>query len=225
MTTPANPPALDSGAVYRRRWWRRCALALRLCLGSAGWRWWQACRIVAEVARRAPCFAEGAILVVPGYRLDEDAIPPPYASRLQRALRLWRPEGLLLLSGTAATLGDQSEALAGYAFLRDAGLPATARVVLDPHARDTDENLRMAAHWLRSATAGEVVVISNRWHLARIAWLLRRHGLAWKVCAAERRWRPDGFARLALLREGLALLAYAGGEVARLQSRRLLELP
>lgn len=192
-----------------------------LCLVSGGWLWWRSVRLVLAVARRAPCYAEGQVLLVPGYRLHGDEVPYPYALRLRRAVRLWRPGRRLVLSGAAAGPGQPSEALAGYVGLRDLGLPAAAPVDLDEAARDTLGNLAAARE--RSRRGETAVVISNRWHLARCALLARQIGLDVKLCAAERRWRANAFAGLALCREAFAILCCCGAEAARIPPHRLLE--
>jgi len=208
--------------TYWRRRWQRQLRGLALILGSGGWLWWLAWRLAWRVARSAPTFARADVIVVPGYRLRDDEIPRPYELRLARALRLYRSGSLLLISGTAAGPASQSEALAGFTALRDLGLPADAPVLLETQARDSEENLRAAALML-GAPAGGVVVVSNRWHLARLAALLWRLGLNWKVCAAERRWRPGLFAHAALAREAFSLVCFLGLELTRLDVHRLLE--
>jgi uncharacterized SAM-binding protein YcdF (DUF218 family) len=192
-----------------------------LCLFSAGFLYLRAWRLVFEVARRAPCFADGSVLLVPGFRLQDDEVPAAYARRLRRACRLWRRDRRLLLSGVAAGPDQQSEALAGYAFLCDLGLPAHATVDLDVLARDTAENLAQAQRRVRQGE--RLVLISNRWHLARCAVLARQLGLPVKLCAAERRWQSDAYAWLALCREAFALLCFCGLAGARSAPRELLE--
>lgn len=221
MSSAANIASEPSADDFGRRWRPRLGRALGLIVASGGLYWWQCCQRVLDVARRAPTWAEGEVILVPGYRLRDDDIPAAYAVRLAAALRLWRPQRGLLLSGTAASRESQSEALAGFAHLCDLGLPPSAPVLLDSSARDTEENLRGASALLgRQST---VLVVSNRWHLCRCAMLIRRLNLPWKVCAAELRWRPDWFAWLALAREGLILLALDGAAAARLDTRTLLD--
>jgi uncharacterized SAM-binding protein YcdF (DUF218 family) len=192
-----------------------------LCLCSAGLLYLRAWQLVFEVARRAPCFADGSVLLVPGFRLQDDEVPPAYARRLRRACRLWRRDRRLLLSGVAAGPEQQSEALAGYAFLRDLGLPAHAAVDLDVLARDTAENLAEAQGRVRQGE--RLVLISNRWHLARCAVLARQLGLPVKLCAAERRWQSDLHAWLAVCREAFAMLCLCGVAGARTPPRELLD--
>ena len=197
------------------------ARGLALCLSSAGLLYLRAWRLAYAVARRAPCYADGEALLVPGFRLRGDEVPAAYAARLRRACRLWRSDRRLLLSGIAAAPEAQSEALAGYAFLRDLGLPASAPVELDVLARDTAENLSEARRRLREGES--LVIISNRWHLARCALLARQLGLPAKLCAAERRWQGHPYALLALCREAFALLCFCGSEAARITPRQLLD--
>lgn len=214
-------PAMHRSPGYFWRWFQRLLRALGWTLLSGGWLWWRACRVSWVVARIAPPHARGAVLLVPGYRLRDDEVTPAYARRLRRALELCRGGQRLLLSGYARRRDQPSEALAGFAYLCDLGLPADVAVQLDVCARDTEENLAEAARLLPPGRSA--VIISNRWHLARCAWLARRAGLAWPVCAAERRWRPDLFAWAALLRDGLSLLSYCGPQVLRIDPRKLLE--
>nr|WP_282452686.1 YdcF family protein [Lysobacter sp. CAU 1642] len=152
-----------------------------------------------------------------------DEVPKTYVRRLRRARRLWSPDRRIVLSGFAARAGEQSEAHAGYAFLRDLGLPGSAQVDLDIQARDTEENLREAAR--RTAAGETLVIISNRWHLARCILIARRLGVAAKPCAAERRWQGGVFAWLALGREALALLAHGGRDALHASPNSLLEPP
>lgn len=192
-----------------------------LCLVSFGWAYLRAWQLALLVARQARCFAEGELLLVPGHRLRADDLPPAYQRRLRRACRLWRSDRRLLISGAAAAAEEQSEALAGYAFLRDLGLPVAAAVELDQTARDTRDNLVEARRRLR--TDETLVVISNRWHLARCALLARQIGIEAKLCAAERYWQNDSASRLALCREAFALLCFCGLDAVRTPARSLLE--
>lgn len=194
---------------------------LWLCLASGGLDYLRAWRLALVVGQRAPSFATGSLLLVPGYRLHEDEVARPYARRLRRAVRLWRPAHRVLLSGRATFRGGQSEALAGYGFLRDLGLPASADVELDVVAADTADNLCQARS--RALPGDSLVIISNRWHLARCALLARQFDMPAKLCAAERHWHTDLFVLMALSREAFALLCFCGREAAAITPRQLLE--
>lgn len=211
--------ALDHVA-YRRFWRRRLARALGWTVLSGGWLWWRAVRLVVAVARRAPSYVEADYWLLPGYRLQHDQVSPVLALRLQRCLRLWRPGQHWVLSGFAVDPDSRSEALAGYVYLRDHGLPAGAQLRLEQKARDTCENLQhLPPDWRAAPALG---LVSSRWHLARCIWLGQSLGIALKPCAAERRWRPGLSTWWQVGREALALLSWAGPNVHRLQLSDLL---
>lgn len=201
---------------------RRLLRGLWLCLRSGGALWWRALRLVVGVARTAPTYAEGACLLVPGHRLAYDEVPPAYARRLKRALRLWHPRCRLLLSGTAAADASQGEALAGFVYLRDHGLPPGAQVELDSVGHTTEQAMRDTRQRLGADVA--VVIVSNRWHLARCVWLARAAGLRVRACAAERRLLLDAYVLVALAREAFLLLC-DGGEAAILCTPKQLTDP
>lgn len=223
---------------YARLRRARMMRALLLAVGSGGTLVLLAAWRVLWVARRASTRSPGSRWVlVPGCMLDRGEIIPAHARRLRRALRLWQRDTSrrLLLSGAAEHPEAASEAEAGLGHLCDLGLPDDVQVLLDVCARDTEENLLGACRLLRrdgddaraaaSATppsADAVVVVSNRWHLARCGWLLREHGLRWRVCAAEARWQPGVADWCAVLREALGLLALAGAGIIRLDPDLLL---
>jgi uncharacterized SAM-binding protein YcdF (DUF218 family) len=217
---------------YRLRRARLILRALVLTMLSGGLLLFASVRVVRTVARLASSRTHpAAVLLVPGYRLYGTEVTSAHAARLERALALWSvdPDRVLLLSGAASDADSPSEAHAGLAHLVDLGLSPQATVLLEPLARDTEENLLRAAALLRDAQAdgritdaAPVTIVSNRWHLARCAWLAEQHGLPWRVCAAEAR-PPRGVAAwLMLLREGLSLLAQAGYHAGRIDPLALL---
>lgn len=217
------PTPTPSCATQRQPRWRRLLRGLALAVASGGWLWWRALCRISIVAARAPTVASTAAIVIPGFRLRVDEVSSVYALRLDRALLLWRlnPQAVVLLSGRALDVDSQSEALAGFVQLSDRGLPVAATVLLDESAQDTEQNLCAAARLLGALSP--VTVVSNRWHLARCALLARRQGLDWRICAAERRWRPGFYAWIAVAREALSLLSFLGKEAARFEPRGLLE--
>jgi uncharacterized SAM-binding protein YcdF (DUF218 family) len=221
---PSQPAADDR--YHRRRLFRQLRAVL-LAVSSGGLLLLASLRVVHAVARAASTRAGGATaIVVPGCRLRHGEVEARFARRLDRALAAWTddPHRVLLLSGGTTTAGP-SEAHGGLVHLADRGLPAGARVLLETAARDSEENLLLAARLLiaRGVPIDAVVVVSNRWHLARLAWIAQRSGLPWRVCAAESRWRPGPAAWLAMLREALSLLSFAGYDAARIDPRHLLK--
>ena len=206
--------------AYRRHWRRRLVRALTWTVLSGGWLWWRAARIVLEVARRAPSYADADYWLVPGFRLEGDEVTRFFELRLRRVGRLWQPAQRWCLSGHAVDEHSQSEALAGLTYLRDHGLPAGALVTLDHQARDSAENLQhLPADWPNDVPIG---LVSNRWHLARCAWLAEALGLQVKICAAERRWRPRLPSWLMVAREALALLSWTGPAIRQVSAEALL---
>jgi uncharacterized SAM-binding protein YcdF (DUF218 family) len=206
----------------------RTLRALAWTVASGGALLWRTLRVVLAVARGAPTGVPSATrwLLVPGFRLAEGDVRRHFAQRIERAHALWQagPERGLVLSGAPARADARSEAAAALEHLADLGLPAQVPVVLDHAARTTLQNLLHCRARLGDA-CGHVAVVSNRYHVARIAWLLQALGLDWSVAAAEPAWRSTPLALAAALREAAALLALAGPAAARLDAATLLRTP
>lgn len=188
---------------------------------------------VLRVARKAPCAplrsltAPGACVLLfgkhaPGGRLDAD-----FTARLDRAATLWReqpPRRMVLLGGGPA--GAPTEAELARDGLQARGIAADAPLLLEAASRDTLQNLRNArALLVPIPDRGSVVLLSNRYHLARCALFARQLGLDAQVCAAEPRlsWTPRTLLRLAG-EAGYVCLTDVGTRWARLiRHRRMLE--
>ncbi len=164
-----------------------------LYLGYLGHTLWVA-------ARSRHAVEDGDVVLVFGKRLHQGAPDADFEQRLRHAHRLAHaaPQRPLLLLGGAAP-GEPSEAEAGLRRLRELGLPHTLRVELEDQSQDTLQNLRHARDMLGGADAARVLLLSNRYHLARCARLARQLGFAFDLCAAEPRFtpRPRELARLA----------------------------
>ncbi|WP_172600402.1 YdcF family protein [Sulfurivermis fontis] len=110
-----------------------------------------------------------------------------FCLRLERALALYAAgaETLLLLGGVTSA-GSVSEAARGAGFLEAHCVPSTA-LRLEERSRHTLENLRHAREFLGAEMP--VTIVSNRYHLARIAVMADGLGMPYRLCAAEPHWQ------------------------------------
>ena len=147
---------------------------------------------VLQTARRAPAQPTGAgYLLVFGKHAPGGRIDPDFRARLQRTAEVWRaqPGRTLVLLGGGFEGGD-SEAELARRGLFAAGVATHATILLESESRDTLQNLRNARELLRGQPQpGPVVLLSNRYHLARCALFAKNLGLAAELCAAEPAWR------------------------------------
>jgi uncharacterized SAM-binding protein YcdF (DUF218 family) len=145
------------------------------CLGRVCW-------IAARSSQRAD---RAARVLVFGKRLLQGEPDADYRRRLQHACSLARQRcdrQLILLGGGPP---GASEAVAGLLTLHAWGLPADASVQLEDRSLDTLENLRNARELLGAERTAPVLLLSNRYHLARCLSLARLLGFDARPCPAE----------------------------------------
>ena len=177
-------------------------VAAAACLLSAGLVYCGYFVHVRRIARRAPTRPQRArTLLLFGKHAPQGRVDRDFAARLDRAVSLWReapPAHVLLLGGGAAN--EPTEAEVARRELLARGIADDAPLHLEAQSRDTLQNLRNARELLRtSAAPPHVVLLSNRYHLARCALFARQLGFRWELCAAEPRLRltPRTLLRLA----------------------------
>lgn len=167
-------------------------------------------------ARKRP--AGGPILVC-GHKLDEGKISSQYRARLDEAARLAASGAnlpVLLLGG-----GRPSEAAAGHDYLETAHHIDPKRVLLEQASTDSMENLRNARDLLRARDLGGTpVLISSRYHLARLATFSRQLGLRCRLHPAEtRRQLRPGDLKASLLEAAYLCWFVLGRFYARMAGR------
>lgn len=140
----------------------------------------------ASAKTSVPEHARSRPVVVPGVCLRRDGTPgPDFRSRLSRAAAL-DPSEVHILGGATRAGVPATEAAAGRDWLTRRGI-AAASIRCETASRNTMENLRA----VRDALPGrEPVLISNRYHLARLRSLAAGLGLSPHLCAAEDRFLP-----------------------------------
>lgn len=172
---------------------------------------------VLTVARRASTTSVAGTgpVLVPGVCLEPAGHPGrDFLLRLSRASRFEEAEIVVL--GGATRLGvTASEAAAGRQWLIENGVPAE-RVRCEEASRNTLENLRAARrHFTRAGT--KPVIVSNRYHLARLGLLARGLGMNPLFCAAEERLTiTPGMVRRLLLEAFFIHWYVVGKTLARL---------
>lgn len=130
-------------------------------------------------------------IIVPGHALEADAPSGDFRARLDRALALARaePAARILVLGGLVPGQVCSEAEAGGAYLRARGIAAD-RITLEDASRHTLENFQRALGLLGDTGDEALVLVTNRYHLARAATMAANLGLRCTPCPAEARWKP-----------------------------------
>ncbi|MBW4719464.1 YdcF family protein [Saccharothrix sp. SC076] len=149
-------------------------------------------------------------VIVLGAGLAGDRVPPLLASRLDRAVAVYRREvaaghdPLIVVSGGQGPDEAVSEAAAMRGYLLDSSVPESA-IVLEDRATTTEQNLRYSRALLAErGHDGRAVAVTNNFHVFRTAVLARRLRMKLEVIGSPTAWY---FLPSAFLREFVALLA------------------
>jgi uncharacterized SAM-binding protein YcdF (DUF218 family) len=138
--------------------------------------------------------APGAIIILGAEAStgpDGPDVGPLTLERLRRGATLQRQTGLPLLV-TAGSPGPDAPPLAAamrVALLRDFAVPVRWE---ESAARNTRDNLRLAAAMLEQTGIGSAYLVTHAWHMPRAQLEAARAGLPVVPAAVPRPRRPDG---------------------------------
>lgn len=125
-------------------------------------------------------------IIVPGHSLESGQPSTDFRARLDRAADLAHrvPDARILILGGIAPGQPRSEAAAGRDYLVTQSI-AQERIHLEHASRNTLENFQCAVSTLRGHCGKGLVLVTNRYHLARSEILARNLGLRTEPCPAE----------------------------------------
>lgn len=154
---------------------------------------------------------EEVMICVLGKKLINDEPDDEYIFRLQRAVHILsdNKNSQVLLSGGKTGQANISEAVAGQAYILKNNI-AAARIYLEEASRSTLENILNAGELLNENNK-KIILISNRYHLARAKQMAE--GLSFEVdmCAAEEKLTINSLTVFKLLIEALHIHWYHVG--------------
>ena len=149
-----------------------------------------------------------AAITILGSRLIDGSVPPLLASRLDKAVDLYRAapgmKPLLIPSGGQGADESRPEGEGMADYLRAAGIPR-ADIAPETRARTTRENLRFSRGVQEDAgREGPLLVVTNNYHVLRAALLARKYDVDAQVVGSTtaRYYVPSAF-----LREFVAVLS------------------
>jgi uncharacterized SAM-binding protein YcdF (DUF218 family) len=149
---------------------------------------WQLYRVYVVAKTTPTTTATGPWIVVLGMHLRDGAITADYVSRLERAwtLQATNPNSRIMVVGGRKAVDGRTEAAEGRAYLLARGIVHTC-VLPDDQSANTLENLRQVRAMIGDSPSQPAVLISNRYHLARIRAMAIGLNLSHTLCAAEAR--------------------------------------
>jgi len=103
---------------------------------------------------------------------------PVLRARLDHAVLLWRRHlaPRLVLTGGMGDGDTTSEAAVGRRYVMRRGVPDTA-ILIEAQGRTTSESLQRVSLLMESRPSREVILVSDPFHMLRLAILARRFGL------------------------------------------------
>lgn len=185
-------------------------------------------RVVSTARVRLAEIETGRLLLVPGKRLVDGRPDGDFEYRLRRAAELsaHQPNHRILILGGVTGNAPVSEAAAGARFIRSLPDGESLHVELESTSRDTLTNLRNVRDMLRQRPDDtDAILISNRYHLARIGLIADSLGIAHRLCPAEHRFGNALTLWPVLLRESFFYLWFVVGKgwAILTRNRRMLE--
>lgn len=123
--------------------------------------------------------AKADVILVLGTAANSDGTPTPMLrSRIERGVALWK-EGLapklLVTGGAVANAQIEAMSMARYAIAQ--GVPENA-ILVEPKARSTRDNAKLAAALIEKSGIGKhVILVTSAYHTRRGRALLTQNGL------------------------------------------------
>jgi vancomycin permeability regulator SanA len=164
-----------------RRWVWLVALALPILYLAATF-------VEVWLASRRDEAGEADAIVVLGAAQYDGRPSPVFQDRLDHTLDLWE-QGLapmIVLTGSKQDEDRFTEAYAGFQYLRLRGVPEDALRIVD-QGTSTWESLAAAQRVLRDEGAVDVLLVSDRFHSARVAAVADEVGIDGRVSPTARR--------------------------------------
>jgi uncharacterized SAM-binding protein YcdF (DUF218 family) len=154
--------------------WKRSALVLVavLCAG------WMVSLFAVIIWGHRDTARPAAAIVVLGAAQYVGHPSPVLRARLDHAVSLWR-RGLaprMVLTGGTGEGDTTSEAVVSRHFVVQQGVPDSA-ILLETKGRTTSESLRAVAAMMTAERSDTVILVSDPFHMLRLAILARRFGL------------------------------------------------
>ena len=170
--------------------------------------------VLRDGCRRTPRIAACDWLIVPGHALEAGDPSADFRARLERALGLAHslPRARILVLGGVVPGQVKSEAQAGTEYLVARGV-AVGRIAGEATSRHTLENFQRALPLLAQRQQQTLVLVTNRYHLARAATMARNLGLQVELCPAEARPWPGLLRVWSVLWESYLLHWYHTGRL------------
>ncbi|MEN8179449.1 MAG: YdcF family protein [Pseudomonadota bacterium] len=144
-----------------------------------------------RISQASVCGAKkDSSLLVFGKRLVNDSVDLDYRVRLDKAQELivQNPQRRVILLGGSPQDERLSEAMAGLNYLETKGVENHDSIQLEEGSRNTLENLRHAREMLQSKNHHPVILITNRYHLARSRMIASSLGIENVLSPAESRF-------------------------------------
>ena len=157
-----------------RRWW---ITGIRVILLLAFGAWVASLAAVWLWGRRDAARPASAIVVL-GAAQYAGRPSPVLRARLDHAVLLWerRLAPRLVLTGGMGDGDTTSEAAVGRRYVMKRGVPDSA-ILIEAQGRTTSESMRRVAGMMASQPSRGVILVSDPFHMLRLAILARRHGL------------------------------------------------
>ena len=159
-----------------------------------------------------------------GLKLHADKPTTDFIVRMDRAVSLYKkfPQIRILALGGMTGSNTLTEAEVANEYFIAAGIDEN-RIIPEQESTHTLENLQFARKLVTDNDSGNIVLISNRYHLARCEAMVTYMGLPHKLCAAEECFDFSFHNVLLIIKEAYHLHWYKSGQWwARLSKNKKL---
>ncbi|MFK5913389.1 MAG: YdcF family protein [Woeseiaceae bacterium] len=189
-------------------------LSTALMIATAGLSYVFYLRKIFLIAKNETHYCDDDVMVlVLGKKLINNKPDSEYVQRLRRAHHILseNDEAQVMVLGGKTGKANITEAYAGMLFLEKHEVDSS-RINLEEASRNTLENIKNAIAILHAKNK-KIVIVSNRYHLARAKQMANGFGLEVALCAAEEKLKLNLTSVIKLMMEAVHVHWYFSGRL------------